>query len=246
MILLLTGCINPQGMSYTSISNQEERRRQYEKAIHFYLDNTSYDIVFVENSGTDISDSFQKEKDSEKIEFLSFNGNTNKTRGKGYGECEIIQYALNNSRLLKLSKDKVIVKITGRLIIKNIKSLIKLHRCIFNKRTTICSINSELTFPDSRIIIASEDFYRELVNRKELINDSEGVFFEHVLCKVLREAIQFPYSPFLIIPQIEGVSGSTGEKYVSRSTNISFIFRYVRYSFSLKRKFHILFRNKIS
>ena len=49
MILLLTGCINPAGMSYTTLINPEERKKQYVDAIHFYLSKTNYPIVFSEN-----------------------------------------------------------------------------------------------------------------------------------------------------------------------------------------------------
>jgi hypothetical protein len=31
MILLLTGCINPSGMSYTTLINPEERKKQYDE-----------------------------------------------------------------------------------------------------------------------------------------------------------------------------------------------------------------------
>ena len=83
MILLLTGCINPNGMLYTALSNTEERKTQYIEAINYYLSNTTYPIVFVENSGTDISHLFTDAIKSNRMEYLSFSGNNNKERGKG-------------------------------------------------------------------------------------------------------------------------------------------------------------------
>ena len=62
MILLLTGCINPAGMSYTTLINPEERKKQYVDAIHFYLSKTNYPIVFSENS---------EEKVTENVKLLS-------------------------------------------------------------------------------------------------------------------------------------------------------------------------------
>ena len=120
MILLLTACINPNGMTMTALSDKEERREQYVKAINYYLKNTKFPIVFTENSGTDISTLFENAIKSGRLEYLSFDGNHAKERGKGYGECEIIQYALKNSTTIQSAKDKRIAKITGRLIIKNI------------------------------------------------------------------------------------------------------------------------------
>lgn len=47
-ILLLTACINPGGMSFTAINNAELRKKQYIDALTFYLQSTSFSIVFVE------------------------------------------------------------------------------------------------------------------------------------------------------------------------------------------------------
>ena len=71
MILLLTGCINPNGMPFTALNNKEERQNQYVKALHFYLSQTSYPIVFTENSGTDISILFKEDIESGRMEYKS-------------------------------------------------------------------------------------------------------------------------------------------------------------------------------
>ena len=57
-ILLLTACINPDGMPFTCLADVGVRKKQYIEALNFYLKNTTRKIVFVENSGTDISSSF--------------------------------------------------------------------------------------------------------------------------------------------------------------------------------------------
>ena len=223
-------------MSLTVINNPRERQMQYENAIRYYILNTCYPIVFVENSGTDISRSFQEYIKSGRIECLSFIGNQNKTRGKGYGESEIIQFALDNSVLIKNNNDMRIAKITGRLIIKNINSIIFIHKFLFKKETILCSINSALTFPDSRFIIASKNIFSKIVKAKENINDSEGIYFEHVLLQVITgERLHF--SPFFIMPQIEGVSGSTGEKYESKSHDLNFKLKYAKYALKLLFKY---------
>ena len=246
MILLLTGCINPNGMTMTALSNQEERKRQYVEAIHFYLSNTSYPIVFSENSGTDISQLFKKEIQSGRLEYLSFSGNQNKEKGKGYGECEIIQYALNNSKIIHFAKDKRIAKITGRLIIRNVKSILRVHSLLFPQNTVFCSINSVLSFPDSRLLIAPTSFYRQFLCSKETINDSKGYYFEHALLDTLIKEKAYPYAPFFIMPQIEGMSGSTGETYRQQTPKtLLFAFRYAKYAFYLRRKFNQLYKKQV-
>ena len=242
MILLLTGYINPSGMSYTSLNNPKERERQYVNAIRYYLSKTNYPIVFTENSGSDISQLFTDSIKSGRMEYFTFNGNQDKARGKGYGECEIIEYALNNSAIINSAHDCQIAKITGRLRILNINSIIRIHRFISSKKSVLCAINSVLSFPDSRLFIAPIDFYRAFTKKKETINDSDGFFFEHTLCNVIKEEKSYPFSPFLLMPRIEGVSGSTGEVYNGETIKLSFAIKYVKYAFSQRIKFYKLYR----
>lgn len=231
-------------MPYTSINNPEQRKKQYVDAINYYLSQTNYPIVFSENSGTDITALFPDAISSGRLEYLTFTGNQNKERGKGYGECEIIQYALENSQIIRKYKSHSIAKITGRLIIKNINTIIYLHTFILPKRTTICAINSNLTFPDSRFIIASKQFYLTFLNYKENIYDSKGYYFEHALCDTIKKETFFSFSPFLIMPQIEGISGSTGEVYKYKKHNCAFMFRYFKYIWTIRKNFYKKYRQK--
>lgn len=46
-ILLLTACINPDGMPFTCLADVGVRKKQYIEALNFYLKNTTRKIVFV-------------------------------------------------------------------------------------------------------------------------------------------------------------------------------------------------------
>ena len=232
MIILLTACINPRGMSHTFLNDVEKRKMQYIAAINYYISQTHFPIVFAENSGIEIKECFQKQIKEGRLECLSFWGNQDKLRGKGYGECEIIQYALENSKIIHNSSDKRIIKITGRLIVKNISKITMVNNLLFSKRTTFCSINSNLSFPDSRLIVASSLFYYELLNLKETIDDSKSFYFEHALCKILKEKKEYPFSPFIIKPIILGISGSTGEEYTEEPHSLINSIRYLKYTVS--------------
>ena len=90
-VILLTACINPNGMSYTAIQDIAVRTRQYTEALDFYLQNSHLKIVFVENTLYDISSSYKQYIAENRLECLSFAGNTfSRELGKGYGEAEII------------------------------------------------------------------------------------------------------------------------------------------------------------
>lgn len=244
MILLLTGCINPNGMLYTALSNTEERKTQYIEAINYYLSNTTYPIVFVENSGTDISHLFTDAIKSNRMEYLSFSGNNNKERGKGYGECEILQYAINHSVLINSAKEQRIAKITGRLIIRNIKRIVWWHTLFSSQQTIFFAINSDLTFPDSRFIIATKTFYQTFLKSKDCINDSAGYYFEHALCDTIKREKGFAFSPFYIMPHIEGMSGSSGKLYDEGVTSFRSVIQYARYAFYLHRQFQRKYRSQ--
>jgi hypothetical protein len=242
MIILLTGCINPNGMSFTTLNNPRERREQYVAAINYYLTNSNYPIVFVENTGTDISEQFTSAIQSGRMEYLSFNGNKEKERGKGYGECEIIQYALEHSKLIHSSKDKRIIKITGRLIIQNISLITKIHTIIFSPKYVICTISNDFTYADSRFVIAQADFYQKFIKHKEMINDTKGYYFEHALCDTIKREAFYSFTPFYIMPQIIGVSGSTGEIYQKKFQTFYSRLSYAKHALYLKNHFNKLYR----
>lgn len=242
-IILLTACINPNGMIYTSLRNCVERKKQYVDAIRYYLSKTNLKIVFVENSNTDISSLFPNAIMKGRLECLTFQGNQNITRGKGFGECEIIKFALENSVILCTCKKKYIVKITGRLIVRNLNILIRTHRFLLPHKSVICAINSNLSFPDSRCIIAPASFYKKLLKRMDNIDDSLGYYFEHALLDTIKKEDAYYYYPFFIQPNIEGVSGSTGEIYKRYNHNITQSFNYLKYSISLRCKFQKKYRS---
>lgn len=222
-VILLTGCINPNGMTFTHLTDANERQRQYIDAIHYYLKKTECKIIFCENSNTDINPFF--ENNSDRLEMLTFKGNQDKKRGKGYGEAEIIEYAFKESDWLK--EDKIIIKITGRLIVNNIKHIVKSLKS--KKEFITCIFHSDLKFADSRIICATSSFYKEFYNKKNMINDSCGVFFEHILSSTVLES-SIPFIPFPEEPLITGISGSTGQIYQVRLSNFMHKVSYKCYS----------------
>lgn len=214
-ILLLTACINPNGMEFTTIQNCHIRRKQYETALSWYLENTIYPIVFVENTNTYIGEIYQKYIDSKRIEFITFQGNNYPRHlGKGYGEALIIQEAIQHSSFI--TNETNIVKITGRLIIKNINSLI--NEIPKNNSTTIastCTIKSNYIC-NSYFVIAPTSFYTKYFFKEiTLINDSEGRFFEHILFQNIVKWIkdEKKYHEFYHFVNIIGLSGSTGKPY---------------------------------
>lgn len=211
-VILLTACISPGGMAFTALQDAGERERQYIDAINFYIENTHYPIVFCNNSGEDISSKITYPKG--RVEFLSYYGNDyDKQLGKGYGEFQIIEYALRHSQFL--NNAHTIIKITGRLKVFGLASQIRLASICYWLDTPfilVANIAQKERFARSECIITSKSFYEKyfLVNNK--INDSQHYYFEHLLFDVAA-ASPYELKIFCLPLQVEGISGSTGTKY---------------------------------
>ncbi|WP_455664229.1 hypothetical protein [Phocaeicola sp.] len=232
-VVLLTACVDPKGMSYTYLVDNNVRKQQYMTALFFYLQKTSYPIVFCENTLCDFSNLFVDYVNIGRLEYLTFDGNNfDKSKGKGYGEVEILEYAFNNSYFLKDAD--MVVKITGRLQCVNINFLLKVNRLIVCPVIQTNYISGKNKMMDSKIVIAPADFFKdELISRKKMLNDSIGVFFEHILFLSICEQKRYIFLPFVIIPNIIGQSGSTGTVYVYVSKrNYAEKLSYIYYSLS--------------
>ena len=237
-IILLTACINPGGMPFTVVSDATQRLNQYLLALQFYLQNTSCPIVFVDNSNMDKTPFLEYESQyGSRLEILSFDGNKVKTQGKGLGEMEIIEYALIHSKFNLLLDKHRIVKITGRLIVRNINSLLKCDQWhLYPYKSIVCHVNSDLTFADSRIFISLGSFMNLLVKQKKYLNDTKGIYFEHLLCQQIKQQKTFTFFPFITEPHFEGISGSTGIKYEKPNTSLLYKLRYLNFQMGVQKQ----------
>ena len=218
-VILLTACVNPGGMPFTVITDSSKRLRQYRTDLDFYLRETSYPIVFCENTLCDFSADYKHYIDSGRLEYITFDGNNfDKSKGKGYGETIIMEEAFRKSVIIEPSD--IIVKITGRLKVLNINVLINDNNHLF--ANTIQTLNPSNNFVDSRVIVSPLSFFKDsFLTQKHLINDNDNSFFEHVLFKSLVQRKNFMFIPFLHIPEILGMSGSNGTEYKPKNRNIN-------------------------
>jgi len=219
-VLLVTGTVFPDEKTpYLFIKNSDERLEQYKNSLLWFIKETIIDnIVFCDNSlcsaeqFSDISD-LAKSK-GKKFEFISFSGNKSMVleKGKGYGEGEIIQYALNNSVLMK--DTDYFIKVTGRLKIINFDKILRklkpngFYINMFNKVRV-----------DTRLYAISKSMYLNFfIHAYEKVNDHEGYYLEHSFTDVIRNNT-IPCRNFPYYPQFDGVSGSTGKQYNEKPIN---------------------------
>lgn len=214
IVLLLTGTINTNGISYVLLNDKTIRKKNYIDAIKHYLQNYNYPIVFVENSDEDLSPYFVSEIKEGRLQILHFNGNDYQPiLGKGYGEMGCIEYAVKNATLI--NKDTFIFKITGRYIINNAA---KFFNTVEKKPALelLADLTNNFTWSAGCIFGFTPYFANTfLFKNKELLNDSIGYNFEHALAKAVLEAIghRLNFQIFNYYPIINAISGTTGKYY---------------------------------
>ena len=212
-VLLLTATIDTGSTPRVARSDPETRLKDYEQALLRWLRSRSIDkVVFCENSGHDLSTletAAAKFSDCQ-VEFLSFDGNAvGALRGKGSAELAIILHAVSHSRLL--SRAQTVIKCTGRLSVRNARSLIsKIEAQQFD---VMCDIGRYLTYADSRIFAATPDFISNYLGReKDTVNDFNGIYLEHALACAATRALsdRKNWRPLPTNPQVLGISGTLG------------------------------------
>lgn len=210
-IILITSTISPNGMINCNLTSSEERKRQYSKSVEFYLNNTDYDIVFCDNSNNKLeSDNIEKNK---RIEYICFDGNKDKLSGKGKGECEIINYAIENSEKIKIlgDNDRLIV-ITGRVIIKNIKNL----DVVSQDENGFYYYDKGKNTPITVVMFGPKVFWKDFSsNCINSINDSSPEkYFESTIVKYAKEKHPSHVHMFkFVYPLIDGISGTVNIDY---------------------------------
>jgi len=186
--LLITGAIDISNYAvpFVKITNLQERLQQYLDSLDYAINHYSkvdY-IVFCENTNYsyDYSDLQKKaEKKGKKLEVLTFKGDYEniQKKGKGYGEGEIIKYALNHSAIL--AQSNCFYKLTGRVCVANFDKIIRTtpfeNAFVFSpwferefKRYTRTSFYK-----------ASIPFYKQnLMDAYLEVDDNQGKYLEHV------------------------------------------------------------------
>jgi len=236
VVVLLTACIDPGGVINTARSDPKVRLADYKQALaEWCLGSGSVPIVFCENSGYDLSElneiANKNAKQGKDVELLSFCGQDFPSYlGKGYGEMRIIGHAVAKSKLIK--PDSLILKITGRLFVRNNQLLID-RLSAMTQADVYCDLRSNLTSSDSRVFAANVQFLEKyLLPKCECLNDSAGIIFENVLARAIHSALdngcQWRLMP--CTPWIVGVAGTADQPIPDSMINVFFreIFRRIK------------------
>jgi len=123
VVLLTSTVYTHSSIPHVQQSNYNDRIRTYENSILRWINESNLDIVIVENSGYDFSYLLDKNRNVEFVSVpksyldYSLSDKDSQKTIKGQMETLSLEYALNNSSIVKTKK--FIIKITGRYFIPN-------------------------------------------------------------------------------------------------------------------------------
>ena len=217
--LLLTSSVIPIDLS--GRLNDPTLRIKYtlESVKEWLLREPTLKIVICDGSGFDFSDLMKSRFPTVNIECLSFMNDSTQIaiHGKGFGEGEIIRYALEHSNVMKESE--VFIKCTAKLWVANFDQCLlqwnKQFICgayfanVYSYKKTI------LKFVDTRFYISRKDFYLKhfSVVHTQLGNIAGRSIEDAFLDVIQHEKMKHIF--FRTPPVICGVGGGSGKYYKS-------------------------------
>jgi len=227
-VLLLTGTITPAaGMLNNQRNAAEVRLQDYLDALTFYVDAGKgvFDhILFYENSGSNLSRiealRLAAEANDMTLDAVTYVSDINPRRGKGVGELDLIDRALDHLRATH-GEDCQVWKITGRLIVKNIAKMVRTAPASFDLYCDMRSvplIGERLggnDWVDTRLIAFSPRWQERCLKG---LHERSGIVMEKHLFNAVKEAEaeDLDIKPrFRAQPRFKGICGGSLKDYES-------------------------------
>lgn len=224
ILILLTSCISPDPNQRFSVVNDPDKRlREYLDALSFYLSKTNERILFIDNSGYDISSIpyLKSHILSGRLEALYYIPDENtRLKGKGFGEQDIIRYARDNSVFWKDAN--YIIKITGRLKILNIGHCIRKTKkqIQYKREALIANKNWKANWIYSMCFIASKRFFDNTFfsNMRKCNEGYETLYaFEEALADTIIDNENIIYKNVLFPFMVSGIRGMYNDPYLTHT-----------------------------
>lgn len=234
-VLLVTGTIRPNTNISVEINNKDERLREYINCLKYYICKSEIaKIVFCENSRyTFNQNSLFKlaQKYNKQLEILQFEGDVEKIGiyGKGYGEGEIIEYAFNNSKLIKNSD--YFIKVTGRLIVNNLKQII--DKMVYPKTYFNLDLYGYQCIDTRLYGMTTEQYRNTFIHLYYNVRDRRNRrIIEKIFINTIRKNNIHIYN-FPVYPEIIGCSGSSAIDYAKD-------IRYIKWVLKIESRLNII------
>ena len=217
-VLLITAAINPASSHLAALDNPDERLTATVEAVdEWLLRLPRMRIVICDGSGFDFTQVVRERWPHANIETLTFVNDVESVAklGKGFGEGQIIDFALRNSRLLR--RQKHFMKCTAKLWVGNIQHVLRdwTGENNFVNLRVVSSPNEKFAAKvNTRFFIVGRKFYDMHLRDAYLgIDRRREHFIEHEFGdRLIRLNSESSYA-FVTKPRIHGVSGTTGQRF---------------------------------
>jgi hypothetical protein len=215
--VLLTSCVIVSDHS-VSLKDANSRIRFTVESIEKWLAiSANIRLVICDGSNFDFSEIVLEKFPEANIECIFFENNKGLVSlyGKGYGESEIVEYAILNSVYLKNSD--YFAKCTSKLWVENFSECVKYWNGTFLCKGYFSNVFSfkktQFEYVDTRFYLVTKSFYlKQLVSAHLNLGDERGLSLEHCFRDVILEE-KLTKILFNIPPIICGVGGGTGTYY---------------------------------
>ena len=215
--VLLTSCVIVSDHS-VSLKDENSRIRLTVESIEKWLAiSPELRLVICDGSAFDFSRIVLEKFPQANIECLFFQNNEQLValHGKGYGEGEIVNYALQNSIYLKESD--FFAKCTGKLWVENFFECLRGWNEVFLCKGYFSNVFSfrktEFSYMDTRFYLADKSFYLKYLASAYLdVGGAQGLSLEHCFRNVILKE-NFKGVLFNVPPVICGVGGGSGTYY---------------------------------
>ena len=216
--VLLTSSVVAHDSGVALADTDERVRLAIESVAHWLMINPDLPLVLCDGSSFDFTPIVRKKFPLARIECLHFENQQRlvKQYGRGYGEGEIVCYAVRNSTLI--TDANCFVKCTSKLWVENFeKCLLQWNGELLCKGVFLDVFSpfkkTHFAYIDTRFYIASNTCYHQYFEDAHLrINKELGYGLEQCFYDVfIKHRIQ--HCLFSIPPIICGVGGGTGVYY---------------------------------
>ncbi len=230
--VVLTATITPpQAVTNLTRTDPDMRLDDYCRAFEFYCrmlaEGTITQVIFAENSGSDISrlrNLAEKYGMSRKTEFICYPGlDYPPEYGRGYGEFKLIEKVMKSSLFIQnLQEHENIWKITGRYVLRNISAVIATRP---PDTDFYCHCrNMPIRWIDLFVLCWNKKSYSEFLNNiyRQLREDGSQGPCESSFRKLIDDDSfnSTIVKRFRTIPRLEGYRGLDGHSYETMAVKL--------------------------
>jgi hypothetical protein len=215
--VLLTSSVVPADADVKLVEPEQRLFHTIESIAQWLRFSNFVQLVICDGSGFDFTDVLKQKFPDADIECLAFQNDKEQVarRGKGYGEGEIVKFAIENSE--RIRESGFFAKCTGKLWVENFEAcwsewngrfLGKAHfDNVFSLRAT------RLSYFDTRFYLADVAFYQQYFSHVHLdVGGAKGLSLEDCF-KTVVVGNQMKNFLFRTPPLICGVGGGSGRYY---------------------------------